>query len=234
MTLRRIFRGMLAGAERPPRPWRPQWLPRGTRLQSEATAHPHAPAERAELFLAPDGTTTEVEVLNWLYGTVCLTKPEAILETGTHRGFGTVALAAACKANGFGMVHAVEIDAACCSDAERRLNKAGLRGFVDLHCDDSRHFLATTPVRFQFAFFDSLPEIRAREFQICRERGILNGIAAFHDTSPMRTQTMDRYPDEVTHRKFREDLRALAQGDGTTGFFETRFSRGLFVIFLGD
>src|ERR1700694_3131550 len=92
------------------RAWRPQWLPSWFVLQSEAEAHPHDPAERAELFLGYNTGSTEMEVLNWLYATILLLKPQHIVETGAADGLGTIALASACKANGFGRVHSIEID----------------------------------------------------------------------------------------------------------------------------
>lgn len=235
MRLPRVRKAMRRSLGRPPagvRAWRPQWLPWSVELQTESVAHPHMAEERAEAFLAYDPGTAEMEVLNWLYATICLTKPAAVLETGSHEGFGTLALAAACRANGFGRVHSVEIAPESCSHAASLLERAGLSAYATIHCADSRDFLRNTPLRFQVGFFDSLPEIRAEEFSICLDRRILSRVAVFHDTSPLRTKTLQGWPSEDEHRKFREDLVRLAGLPETTGFFESRLSRGLFVIFL--
>lgn len=213
------------------RPWRPQWLPRFTPIQAEVQVHYHCEAEKPELFLAANAGSTELEVLNWLYATVIMTKPRTILETGCLDGFGTVALAAACKANGFGIVHSVDIDPEACEKARAKLRRRGLSKFAEVHCVSSLDFLRSTTLRFEMGFFDSLCELRPEEYEICVERGILDGVAAFHDTSPHRTETMKEWPEPAVHDEYRRRLRALASRDDVTGFFELTLSRGLFVIF---
>lgn len=86
------------------------WLPKDIAVKCEKDVHPHVEPEKANLFHAFNAGTTELEVLNWLNSTVMLLKPSTILETGAADGLGTVALASACRANGFGMVHCVELD----------------------------------------------------------------------------------------------------------------------------
>lgn len=108
-ALRSRFRDLLR-AEPPPRPWRPVWLRVWHHLQSEVKLHPHVPEERANLFLAFETGTTEIEVLNGLHATIIAHKPRCVLEIGASAGLGTLALASACKANGFGKVHSVELD----------------------------------------------------------------------------------------------------------------------------
>lgn len=232
LNMRRLFSKFRANsAPYSPRPWRPQWLPRWAGLQSEASVHPHIPEERADLFLSHDAGSTEIEVLNWLYATICLLKPQTILETGAARGLGTLALAAACKANGFGHVHSVEIEPRLCERLTRMLCWQRLSRFVTVHCDDSRNFLRDTPLTFDFAFFDSLWEIRIEEYRICHERRILNGVAVFHDTSPTRTPTKKDPPHESLHREYRQKIYEIAKQPGKTGYFESPLSRGLIVIF---
>jgi predicted O-methyltransferase YrrM len=194
--------------------------------------HPHAPDEHADLFLAYDTGSTEVEVLNWLYASVCLLKPRSILETGACQGLGTIALAAACRDNGFGRVHSVEIEPHLCEVATKRVRKEGLSQFTSLYCQDSRNFLLKTNLSFDFGFFDSECEIRVEEFRICRERGILKGVAVFHDTSPNRTLTMKDLPGEPWHSEYRRMIYELAKDPMTTGYFESSLSRGLIALFL--
>jgi len=212
--------------------WRPQWLPSWVTLQPENIAHPHMPQEHADLFLAHNASSTEIETLHWLYATSCLLKPKRILETGVAEGLGTIALAAACKANGFGAVHSIEIDPNRCENLKKIVAKEKLREFVVVHCADSREFLRSTDLDFDFAYFDSLCEIRAQEYMICRQRGILGNIAVFHDTAPLRTQTLPGYPSEPLHSEYRRKVHELAKQPGVSGYFESTLSRGLFVIFL--
>ncbi|MEI8349915.1 MAG: class I SAM-dependent methyltransferase [Candidatus Omnitrophota bacterium] len=214
------------------RSWRPQWLPPWVVLQTENSVHPHMPEEHADLFLAYNASSTEIETLHWLHATSCLIKPKCILETGVAEGLGTIALAAACKANGFGKVHSIEIDSQRCITLNKLLDKEKLSEFVVVHRDDSRDFLRTTNLNFDLAYFDSLCEIRAEEYTICRQRDILKGIAVFHDTAPLRTQTLASYPPEPLHSEYRRQIHELVKQPGVTGYFESTLSRGLVAIFL--
>jgi predicted O-methyltransferase YrrM len=66
----------------------------------ESSLHPHVAEERSELFRAADGGSTEYEYLNLIHGLVLATKPTLVLETGTFRGYGTLALGSAIHRNG--------------------------------------------------------------------------------------------------------------------------------------
>lgn len=208
------------------------WLPPWGEPKSEAEVHPHVPAERAELFEAYDMGTTELEVLNWLNATIRVLKPDAVLETGVANALGTVALARACQANGHGRVHSVEIDEERCTLARRKLRHLGLAEHATIHRADSREFLRTTELAFDLAFFDSEPELRAEEFAICLERGILRQVAVFHDTSPRRCESLDGWPSPEEHRAYRRELLRMAEDPRATGYFESTLSRGFFCIFL--
>lgn len=233
--LKNAFAGIRLGwSKHPPvagRSWQPTWLPLDIPFCREAEVHPHVPAERAELFLAHNTGSTELETLNWLHATICLTKPARILETGALDGLGTIALAAACRDNGLGKVHSVEIDRAACARLAARLRRHGLAGYVEVHCADSREFLRATPLVFDFGFFDSLSQIRAEEYRICLDRGLLPGIAAFHDTSARRTESLPHEPTAEVQREYRRQLFALARDPRNSGHFEHGLARGLFVIF---
>jgi hypothetical protein len=183
------------------------------------------------MFMAFDGGSTEVEVLNWLHSTVILLKPFEILETGAFNGFGTVALASACRANGRGRVHSVELDEAACARASRLLEQLQLSQWVKVHCSESRAFLRRTDVVFDFAFFDSACQVRAEECAICMERGILRGPAVFHDTSALRTQSLRDCPTEELHSAYRSALVDLAARYFEANIFTSGLSRGLTVLF---
>lgn len=213
------------------RRWRPEWLPFWIATDTESRQAPHSPAERADLFLAHNAASTEIEVLNWLHATVCLLKPRHILETGAADGIGTLALASACRANGFGMVHSIEIDPERCRAGAARLRRYGVGAYAQFYAEDSRAFLRRTDLRFDFAWFDSLCEIRADEYDVCRERGILDGPAAFHDTSPLRTDTLKDAPGPVEHAEYRRRLREAGRSPQVGGVFESTLSRGLVVFF---
>lgn len=228
-TLRTVaYRGRKS---RHARRWRPEWLPFWIATDTESRQHPHAASERGELFLAHNAGSTEIEVLNWLHATVCLLKPQHILETGAANGIGTLALASACRANGFGLVHSIEISGDLCRKGERLLRRHGVGEFARFYAEDSRAFLGRTEQAFEFAWFDSMCEFRVDEYAICRDRGLLRGPAAFHDTSPARTETLKGWPDPVAHAEYRRRLREAARTPHVGGVFESRLSRGIVVLF---
>ncbi len=202
----------------------------GSILHKEINIHPHVPEERADLFLNFNTGSSEIEVLNWLYSTICLLKPENILETGAAHGFGTIALASACKANGFGTVYSVEIDPSFCQAVEEKVRKLGLQKFTRIICDDSLAFLAKTPLVFDVGYFDSLCEIRGKEFAISLDRGILKKMAVFHDTSPHRYQSLMDISEKSLHEKYRSDLYQMSASEKCSGIFESSLSRGIIII----
>lgn len=74
-------------------------------------------------------------------------------------------------------------------------------------------------------------EIRAQEYAICIERDILQGVAVFHDTSPLRTLSLKDWPSEAEHNSFRADLLRAAQSPNVSGYLESTLSGGLFAVF---
>lgn len=233
--IKNAVRGARLGWKKHPpvsgRHWHPTWLPLGFYFMAENEVHVHSPEERGELFLAYDTGSTEIETLNWLHATVCLVKPSRILETGAATGLGTIALASACRDNGFGKVHSVELDPDVCEKLAARLRRFDLMEWAEVHCSDSLTFLRKTDLVFDFGFFDSMCEFRAEEYVVCRDRGILRGIAAFHDTSPHRSKTLPDLPPKAVHDDYRRKLHDLAGDLRVSGYFENTLSRGLFVIF---
>lgn len=155
---------------------------------SEAGSHPHAPEEYAHLFHGTgDGGTTEVEYLNLIHALVLATKPETLLETGSERGMGTLAIACAIAANGFGKLYSVDLEP---SDRLRNnLRTYGLEDYVEVVANHSiTHCTTWLGAAYDFAFFDSDVHCRAREHDILRRRGKLapGAVCVFHDTSSIR------------------------------------------------
>lgn len=200
-------------------------------LHRESESHPHVPEEKPELFVAYNMGTTEMETLNWLYATACLIKPENILETGAANGIGTLALASACRDNGFGKVHSVEIDPVLCKKLEALLARHKLTKYAEVHCESSLDYLEKTSAVFGLGFFDSICEIRAEEYGICKRRGLLNGPAVFHDTSAKRCLSFTGAPSAEVHAAYRNKLKAHAADPDVSGSFEHVLSRGMFAIF---
>jgi len=160
-------------------------------MTSEASVHPHVASERAELFSAHDGGSTEMEYLELLRALVGVCKPQRILETGAFRGYGTYTLAKACQANGFGRVISLEQDVAFCNEAISRVAFNHLSQWVRIFRQESRAWLSTQVIEpFQFAFFDSGElDVRLEELHLCLTLGWLGPGAwfAIHDTSRVRS-----------------------------------------------
>lgn len=153
----------------------------------ESESHPHAPEEYAALFHCAGDGTTEMEYLNLIHALVLATKPEVLLETGSLRGMGTLALAAAIAANGFGKLYSIDLQPS--ELLRRNLQQYGLSDHVEVVANHSITFCATWMGEpFDFAFFDSDVHCRAREHDILRRRGKLapGAICVFHDTSAIR------------------------------------------------
>jgi hypothetical protein len=208
------------------------WLPKNTPIKCEGDVHPHVEPEMANLFHAYNAGTTELEVLNWLNATVMLLKPTAILETGAADGLGTIALASACRANGFGSVHCVELDEKLCRQSEARLRSLGLSEFAKIHCSTSFDFLNSTQICFDMGFFDSMCEIRVDEYRILRKKNQIRKLAVFHDTSSLRCESLEGWPSKELHEKYRADLYCCKQDSAVEGFIESELSRGIVAIWL--
>lgn len=219
---------MIGGRSKKKYPWLPSWV----KVQRECDAHPHVPVERAELFEAYNTGTTELEVLNWLHATIMVLKPAAILETGAANGIGTIALASACRNNGCGVVHSVELDPDLCHELEHKVKKLGLAKYVQVHCMESLKFIRQHTGMFDVGYFDSMCEIRASEFEACLDARLIRSLAVFHDTSPTRCQSLKGWPNDDEHIAYRADLRRLAADPRCSGFFESTLSRGFTCIFI--
>lgn len=211
--------------------WHPPWLSKYEILQPENSLHPHTSKESSELFLAINAGTTEIEVLNFLYALAIVLKPLKILETGAADGFGTLALASACKVNKRGKVYSVEIEEKLNIKSANNLKRKKLNKYAENITSDSRKYLQKTEHIFNLAFFDSLCEIRAEEVEICMDRKILNGPAVFHDTSPERTKTLKEWPSEKEHLKYREKIIYYSEKYFDGNYFESELSRGFIILF---
>lgn len=160
----------------------------------EAQAHPHVPEERADFFRTFDGGSTELEYLNLLTALVMAAKPDLVLETGTGRGFGTIAIAMGLKENGIGRAITVEHNDGVSKDAEQRLETLcpSVRPLVSYVVGQTLEFLRDYEGRpFDFAFLDSDVLVRHRELGLLQERRLLNegALCCVHDTSRLRSRT---------------------------------------------
>jgi predicted O-methyltransferase YrrM len=172
-------------------------------MNRETDFHEHVPAERAELFQASDGGSTELEYLGLLAALVRCAKPEMVLETGCYAGLGTMALAHALKSNGLGVLWSIDFSAEALAVTAQRIEQAKLKEHVRLFQGDTLELLrsdAFAGAHFGVAFFDSDLPIRVPECIACLDRGLLRAgdYAVFHDTSRLRTVEGRPDPDTAT------------------------------------
>ena len=118
--------------------------------------------------------SSEVEVLEFMYGIIRCMQPEFVVETGTYKGLGALAIGKALEANGHGRLFSTEIHVPYIQTA-RELCKGLPVDIVEMSSLDY------APDRdIDFAWFDSEPAIRADEFRKYYPR--LTGLVGFHDT----------------------------------------------------
>lgn len=194
----------------------------------ESEVHAHVAEEKADLFSSFDGGSTEIEYLDFLTALVRVEKPELILETGTYRGFGTIALLRGIKANGFGKIVSLDIN------QHQEPNKVQHPDIEYVEAD-SLEWLAKTELKFNMAFYDSELKIRLDEYRICSDRKLLapGTLVAFHDTSKTRvlynSDTKQNVPDPAT-RIFWSKMSDLVE----VGYFKDAFifplSRGMVIM----
>lgn len=152
----------------------------------ESEVHPHAPEERAELFRAADGGSTEYEYLNLIHALTLAAKPLLVLETGTFRGYGTLAIASALHLNGMGQL--ITVDMGECREAKGLLQKYGLNMVQCVQSDSVKFCAQWTGEPFNLVFHDSGMSVRHRECDLLHRRAKLapGALAIFHDASPLR------------------------------------------------
>jgi predicted O-methyltransferase YrrM len=195
-----------------------QEFKRALPLSSEISNHPHSPSESAERFLSVSFEPTELEYLDLIHCVTLASKPKLVLETGTHYGLSTTAIAFALRQNSIGIhEHAslisVEKDAARADCARALICQRGLNDIVTVINAESVSFLASeySGGPFDLVYFDSSRTIRPLEFEVLRSRSLIsaNAFLLFHDTSVDRASSM---PDQIqTQRQYLSALDEAAR-----------------------
>lgn len=147
---------------------------------SEAQFCPPAPrCPHPEYWHTHDAQSTEAEVIDMAVGLVRGLQPDVCLETGTSRGFMAARLGKALHVNGHGVLHTYEPHPATYEEAVGRC--AGLDQVV-LHNEPSMVPWDHGPI--DFAWFDSLLELRWDEFDHYCQWMHDRTVVCFHDTAP--------------------------------------------------
>jgi predicted O-methyltransferase YrrM len=208
--------------------WKPSWCP----VIPENHAHPHCPQEKSELFEVYDGGATEYEVLNFLHACIRVLKPQLVIETGAYEGLGTIALAHACKLNGFGKVHSIENDPKACVRVQTVLEEEKLLPWAEVFLSSSLDFIAGSNNVYDIGFFDSLTSIRPIECEMLMNESRIKKLAVFHDTSPYRSITAPDWTSAEEQKEYREKIFNISQKSECSGFYDSPLSRGFIALWL--
>lgn len=167
----------------------------------------------ARLWTMVDGFTAELEVLDFLYALVRLSKPNHALETGTWLGHAACAIGRALVANGFGALVTLDLNEEALKAAAKNLEAAGVTHVVSPILCDSLSY--TPPNPLDFALFDSETTLREAEFRRFHQWLRPGALVVFHDTAPH-------------HAVVGEAVKRLASEGLLTGI-ELPTPRGVFV-----
>jgi hypothetical protein len=148
-----------------------------TQLESTWTS-PRDHCPHPERWHSTDSDSTEAEVTALVAAFVTALQPDYVVETGTNIGHTAYAIGRALQESGRGRLVTCETDPNFVEVARRRCE--GLP--VEVHHGSSLDWIPDQPI--DFAFFDSLVQIRADELLRYLPTMHANTVVGFHDTGP--------------------------------------------------
>lgn len=153
------------------------------RMREVLTTENEPSDERYECF---NTGGVELETGEFLYGLVRVTKPKAILETGTHKGISAIYMADALKENatrnGGGVIDTIEFLEPNFLEAKQNIQKMGVELYVRQHMMDARSF--KTEAQYDMIFLDTEPELRFAELVKFFPNLKPGGFLLIHDLHP--------------------------------------------------
>ena len=137
---------------------------------------PTARCPHPDRWHSADEESTELEVSELIAGLVRGLQPRVVVETGSAHGQTTRLILDALDRNGQGLLVTCEPDPRRRARLGQHPRMRPVGGSLEQNLDD------LPPV--DFAFFDSLPQLRVPEFRMYRQWMRPGTIVAFHDTAP--------------------------------------------------
>lgn len=146
---------------------------------------PRPDCEHPERWHTRDVQATEIEVVEMVAGMIRGLQPDVVLETGTSRGFMTLAIAEALETNGRGVVFTYEPVAETMTEALRTWDEKGgpeSLPIISRECGSMDYAWKDGPI--DFAWHDSLLGLRVPEFEFYLPHYSERAVVCFHDTAP--------------------------------------------------
>ena len=153
-------------------------IPIGYYNESQFTK-PSPECPHPERWHTDDIQGTEVEVISMVAGLIRGLQPDVVLETGTSRGFMSYQIGVSLRDNGHGHLTTYEPDEETWSEAVH--NTEQVREWVT--CENLPSMVPWQRELLDFCWFDSLLELRWREFDFYFEHMSPRCVVGFHDTA---------------------------------------------------
>jgi len=124
----------------------------------------------------------EIEVAEFLYALVRVTKPQFVLETGTHKGISALYFALGLDRNGQGSIETYEVIPELQLEAISLWQDLGMVHRIGAYLRPSLQAEGDTPI--DLLFLDSEPQYRFDEFLYFWDRVVPGGLIIVHDLHP--------------------------------------------------
>jgi hypothetical protein len=149
-----------------------------TALRESRWIAPNDHCPHPEWWHSTDFNATEIEVTAAVQGVVRALQPDYVVETGTASAQTTIAIGLALRKNGHGRLVSLEIDPRLVEHGRQLCRRLP----VEIRQQSSLDFIPDHLI--DFAWLDSLPEIRHLEFRRYYPYMHRRTIVGFHDTGP--------------------------------------------------
>lgn len=147
-------------------------------LREDRWTAPRADCPHPEFWHSADDESTEYEVTELVAAFVRAIQPEIVVETGTAFGQTAEAIGKALARNGHGRLYTTE------TNAERAALARVRCATLPVTVIEGSSLDFTPPGEVGFAWFDSLLDLRVREFHALRPHLAPGAVVGFHDCGP--------------------------------------------------
>ena len=164
----------------------------GIKKESDAFPFHKNKKNQFEKFTCIEGSSMEIEYLDFIRSLIIINKPKFLLETGSYMGYSTSAIYSAILENNFGELTSIEINKNFYKKAQENVEKFGLKVNLPINflLGNSIEIIPKLKNKFSFVCLDSGSnasqlEVRIKELKILLTNKMLKNdcIIFIHDTS---------------------------------------------------